>query len=147
MTTKSTASPPETWRDSASSNSVLETKVAVNRFETRPATSVMANPRIGPVPNWNRNAAEMSAAKWVSSSVRNTRLKPALIEARTPRCASSSSLMRSKMSTFESTPMPIVSTKPAMPGSVITAPMYAISPSRMTRLRISATTAFTPEAL
>ncbi len=55
--------------------------------------------------------------------------------------------MRSKMSTFESTPMPIVSTKPAMPGSVITAPMYAISPSRMTRLKTRATTAFTPDSL
>jgi hypothetical protein len=31
--------------------------------------------------------------------------------------------MRSKISTFESTPMPIVSTKPAMPGSVMVAPM------------------------
>ena len=82
-------------------------------------TSVIAKPRIGPVPNWNRNAREMSAATCVSSSVRKTRLKPALIAARTPRCAASSSLMRSKISTFESTPMPIVSTKPAMPGSVI----------------------------
>ena len=99
------------------------------------------------MPNWNRNAAEMSAAMCVSSSVQNTRLKPALIDARTPRCASSSSLMRSKISTFESTPMPIVSTKPAMPGSVITAPMYAIRPSRMTRLKISATTALTPDSL
>ena len=68
------------------------------------------------MPNWNRNAAEMSAATCVSTSVQNTRLKPALIDARTPRCASSSSLIRSKISTFESTPMPIVRTKPAMPG-------------------------------
>ena len=89
----------------------------------------------------------MSAATCVSTSVQNTRLKPALIDARTPRCASSSSLMRSKISTFESTPMPIVSTKPAMPGSVITAPMYAIRPSRMTRLKTSATTALTPDSL
>ena len=29
--------------------------------------------------------------------------------------------MRLKISTFESTPIPIVSTKPAMPGSVMTA--------------------------
>ncbi len=42
--------------------------------------SVIAKPRIGPVPNWNRNAAEMSEATWVSSSVRNTRPKPALID-------------------------------------------------------------------
>ena len=108
--------------------------------------SVTANPRIGPVPNWNKNAAEMSAAVWVSTRVQKTRLNPALIAARTPRCASSSSLMRSKIRTFESTPMPIVSTNPAMPGRVMTAPMYAISPSRITRLKMSATTAFTPES-
>ena len=116
-------------------------------MEIKPKNSVTANPRIGPVPNWNRNAAEMSAETCVSTSVQNTRLNPALIAARTPRCASSSSLMRSKMSTFESTPIPIVSTKPAMPGSVITAPIYAISPSRMMRLKMSATTAFTPDNL
>ena len=55
--------------------------------------------------------------------------------------------MRSKISTFESTPMPIVSTKPAMPGRVIVAPMYDIAPSRMTRLPTSATIAFTPDSL
>ena len=86
-------------------------------------TSVIAKPRIGPVPNWNRNAAEISDAMCVSSSVRKTREKPALMDARTPRWAASSSLMRSKISTFESTPIPIVKTKPAMPGSVIVAPM------------------------
>ena len=41
-----------------------------------------AKPRIGPVPKLKRNAAEMSAATCVSTSVQNTRLKPALIEAR-----------------------------------------------------------------
>ena len=55
--------------------------------------------------------------------------------------------MRSKISTFESTPTPIVSTKPAMPGSVMTAPMYAIRPSRMTRLKTSATIALMPDSL
>ena len=59
------------WRRaSAISNSVFDTKIDVNRFEIRPRNSVTANPRIGPVPNWNRNAAEMSAATWVSTSVR-----------------------------------------------------------------------------
>ena len=47
--------------------------------------SVTAKPRMGPVPNWKRNAAEMSAAMCVSSSVRKTRLNPALMDARTPR--------------------------------------------------------------
>ena len=94
----------------------------VNRFVSRPIVSVIANPRIGPVPNWNRNAAAISEVTCVSSSVRNTRAKLALTAARAPRCAASSSLMRSKISTFESTPMPIVRMKPAMPGSVMAAP-------------------------
>ncbi len=41
--------------------------------------------------------------------------------------------MRSKIRTFESTPMPIVRMNPAMPGSVIVAPRYDIRPSRMIR--------------
>ena len=36
---------------------VFDTKIDVNRFDTRPMNSVTAKPRIGPVPNWNRNAA------------------------------------------------------------------------------------------
>ena len=44
-------------RDRMNSNSVRDTKTAVNTFESRPKTSVVAKPRIGPVPNWNRNAA------------------------------------------------------------------------------------------
>jgi hypothetical protein len=46
--------------------------------------------------------------------------------------------MRSKISTFESTPMPIVRMNPAMPGSVIDAPAYAIRPSSTIRLQIMA---------
>jgi hypothetical protein len=134
-------------RASSTSNSVFETKMEVNRFVRRPIVSVIAKPRIGPVPNWNRNIAEMSDAMCVSSSVRKTRENPVLMAARTPRYAASSSLIRSKMSTFESTPIPMVSTKPAIPGSVIVAPMYAISPSRMTRFMTSAMTAFTPDSL
>src|SRR6516225_5786909 len=107
---------------SAISNSVCETNIDVKRFDARPIASVTAKPRIGPVPKLKRNAAEINAEMCVSTSVQMTRPNPALIDARTPRPASSSSLMRSKISTFESTPIPIVNTKPAMPGSVITAP-------------------------
>ena len=49
-------------RASASSKSVFDTKVDVKRFETRPKNKVTAKPRIGPVPNWNRNAAEIERA-------------------------------------------------------------------------------------
>jgi preprotein translocase subunit SecD len=47
--------------------------------------------------------------------------KPSSIARRVDLPASSSSRMRSKISTFESTPMPIVRMNPAIPGSVITA--------------------------
>jgi len=63
--------------DSTTSNSVFDTNVEVNRLDTRPKNSVVANPRMGPVPNWNRNAAPISADRWVSTSVRNTRVNPA----------------------------------------------------------------------
>ena len=55
--------------------------------------------------------------------------------------------MRSKISTFESTPMPIVRMKPAMPGSVIVAPKYAISASSTSRLMAMATIALMPDSL
>jgi len=41
------------------SKSVRETKTEVNTFDSNPKNKVVANPRIGPVPNWNRNAAAM----------------------------------------------------------------------------------------
>ena len=67
-----------TWRrDSTSSNIVRETNTAVNTFDSSPKDSVVAKPRIGPVPNWNRNAAAMSDATCVSRMVRKTRSKPA----------------------------------------------------------------------
>ena len=64
----------------------------------------------------------MSDAMWVSRMVRKTRSNPAATAARTPLAEPSSSLMRSKISTLESTPMPMVRMNPAMPGRVSTAP-------------------------
>ncbi len=95
---------------------------AVNRLAIRPTTSVTAKPLIGPVPNWNRNAALMSVVMCASKMVRNARSNPSWTAWRIPRWWRSSSRMRSKMSTFASTDMPIVSTMPAMPGSVRVAP-------------------------
>jgi hypothetical protein len=45
---------------------------------------------------------------------------------------------------FASTAMPTVSTMPARPGSVIVAPMLAMTPRMMTRLTARVTTATTP---
>ena len=72
---------------SSASNSVFDTKVEVKRLDRSPIVSVIAKPRIGPVPNWNRNAAEMSAAMCVSSSVRKTRPKPAWTAGRARPCS------------------------------------------------------------
>ena len=44
------------WRCSAISKSVFDTKIDVNRLASRPIVSVVAKPRMGPVPNWNRNS-------------------------------------------------------------------------------------------
>jgi hypothetical protein len=71
-------------RDRMNSNSVRDTKTAVNTFERRPKTSVVAKPRIGPVPNWNRNAAATSEAMCVSTMVQKTRSNPAATAARGP---------------------------------------------------------------
>ena len=52
--------------------------------------------------------------------------------------------MRSLMSTFASTAMPMVSTMPAMPGSVKVEPMSDSTPKMMAMLIISAMLANTP---
>ncbi len=46
---------------------------AVNMFAIRPTTSVIANPLIGPVPNWNRNRPLMIVVTWASRMVRKAR--------------------------------------------------------------------------
>ena len=66
---------PTSLRASTISKRVRETKTAVNILETRPMTRVTANPLTGPVPNKNKNVADISAARWVSTRVINTRLK------------------------------------------------------------------------
>jgi hypothetical protein len=126
---------------------IRETKKAVKTDAPRPTSSVTANPLIGPVPNWNRNRAEMIVVRWVSMMVANAREKPCSIDARAVFPSRISSRMRSNTSTFESTAMPSVRMMPAMPGSVSVNLKYAITPSRMTRLSSSASTAFTPAPL
>src|SRR5512136_2377180 len=44
---------------SRKSKMAREKKIAANRLARRPAVNVTAKPRIGPVPNWYRNAAEI----------------------------------------------------------------------------------------
>ncbi|MCY1419505.1 hypothetical protein D9M71_350950 [compost metagenome] len=57
----------------------------------------------------------------------------------------SSSRIREKISTLASTAMPMVSTIPAMPGSVRVAPRIDISATSSTMLNASATVAMRPK--
>ena len=49
-------------RESTNSNMVRDTNTAVKTLAASPIASVVAKPRIGPVPNWKRNAAAISDA-------------------------------------------------------------------------------------
>ena len=129
------------------SKSVRDTKTAVKTFEIRPKNSVVAKPRIGPVPNWKRNAAAMSDETCVSTIVEEHAVEAGGDGLPRALPVASSSRMRSKISTFESTPMPIVRMKPAMPGSVMTAPRYAMKPIRMIRFSAIETNALMPGEL
>ena len=102
----------------AISNIVRDTNTDVNTLASNPIASVVAKPRMALVPNWNRKAAAMSDVTCVSTSVNHTRVKAAFTAARGVAAAASSSLIRSKINTLESTPMPMVKINPAMPGSV-----------------------------
>src|SRR4029077_5307835 len=95
---------------------------AVRSENTVPTSSVSAKPFTVPVPSQYSTAAPTIVVTCESKTVVNARLKPTLTAARIVRPAHSSSFMRSKMSTFASTAMPMDSTKPAIPGSVRTTP-------------------------
>ena len=124
---------------------VRETKTAVNRFASKPATKVTANPRIGPVPKTNRKIAETMVVTWVSMIVTKALLKPKSTEDGMVLPSLISSRMRSKISTFESTAIPIVKMTPAMPGKVSVAPNITRAASNRTKFKIKASTALIPE--
>ena len=69
--------------------------------------SVTANPRTGPVPNWKRMSPVISVVILASTMADTALLKPSSTAVRGARRRSSSSRMRSKMSTFASTAIPI----------------------------------------
>src|SRR5688572_19313391 len=66
---------PAGFLDRIASNIVRDTNTAVKTLAMRPKNSVVAKPRMGPVPNWNRNAAAISDAMCVSRIVTKTRSK------------------------------------------------------------------------
>src|SRR5262249_17395223 len=68
---------PAGLRERMNSNSVLDTKTAVNTLAIKPKNNVVANPRMGPVRNWKRNAAGRGDETWVSTIAHHPRSKPA----------------------------------------------------------------------
>src|SRR5579864_6987556 len=106
------------------SKATRETKTDVKRLVINPITSVAANPFTAGVPKKNRKPQETTVVTCVSTRVAKALENPAASAAATDFPARSSSRMRSKMSTLLSTAMPIVSTAPAIPGNVSTAPKH-----------------------
>ena len=98
---------------------VRETKTAVKMLASRPKVSVTAKPLTGPVPKMNRMPAETMVVTCVSTNgdERAGHAEAVLHGGRGRSCPErSSSRTRSKISTLESTPIPMVRITPAMPG-------------------------------
>src|SRR5580693_8784840 len=85
-------------RDSSQSNATRETNTDVNRFVTRPITSVAAKPFTAGVPKKKRKAHETTVVTCVSTRVAKALEKPAESAAAADLPARSSSRMRSKIS-------------------------------------------------
>ncbi len=133
------------WRRPYSSSKIVcDTKTAVNMEINRPMISVTAKPFTGPVPNCSRNRAEMIVVAWVSTMVANAFENPFSMAAFGARPLRSSSRMRSKTSTLESTAMPIVRMNPAMPGSVSVASKRDIAAASSRAFIMRARMAFQP---
>ena len=80
--------------------------------------SMSANPRTLAVATANRTRAVIAVTTFASTIVWKPLLYPVEIAARIDLPARTSSLMRSKMTTFASAATPNVRTRPANPGSV-----------------------------
>ena len=120
--------------------------IAVNIEVSRPTASVTAKPLIGPEPNWNSRTAAISVVIFASIIVVNAREYPASTADIGVRPFRDSSRIRSNMRTFASTAIPIVSTIPAIPGSVSVACSIESTAAIRTMLRISATSAMKPNS-
>src|SRR5450755_3132416 len=93
------------------------TLTAVSSEKIVPTMRVNAKPLTVPVPSQYSTPAPTIVVTCESNTVVNARLNPTPTAARVVRPAQSSSLMRSKISTFASTAMPMESTNPAIPGN------------------------------
>ena len=103
-------------------------KIAVNKEVPIPINKVVANPLIGPVPKTNKIKAVKPVVIFASKIEDKALLNPSATDFCAPFPLRNSSRIRSKISTFASTDIPMVNTIPAIPGNVNTAPKPARIP-------------------
>ena len=120
-------------------------KIAVNKDVAIPISNVVAKPLIGPVPNMYKTSAVRPVVIFASKIEDKALLKPSLIDCFKPFSFLNSSLTLSNINTFASTDIPIVSTIPAIPGRVKTAPKPAKIPNIKTKFNINAISAKIPD--
>ena len=106
--------------------------------------SVVANPRIGPVPKAYSTIPVIIVVKFESKIAEKALLYPSASDREMDLPARSSSLMRSKISTLASTAIPSVSTNPAIPERVSTEWKEASTPSVKKLFTTSAPSASRP---
>ena len=126
------------------STNILVIKIAVNKEVIIPIKSVVAKPLIGPEPKINKINAVRPVVILASRIEDNALLKPSDTACFKPFSLYNSSLTLSKIKTFASTDIPMVSTIPAIPGRVKTAPKPDRKPNIKTILRTKATSAYKP---
>ena len=115
-------------RKPASSPSIARVApTAVISEITVPIISIRAKPFTCAVATANRNSAVITVTTLASMIVRKPFEYPAEIAARTDFPDRTSSLIRSKITTFASAATPIVRIKPAKPGSVSVTPKIRIA--------------------
>ena len=100
-------------------------KMAVKSEVAIPINRVVANPLMGPVPKTKRINAVSPVVMLASKIEESALLNPSATAFLKPFPFLSSSLTLSKINTLASTDIPMVSTIPAIPGKVNTAPKPA----------------------
>ena len=93
-------------------------KTAVNILIKIPQNNTVANPFIGPVPNWYNTSEAIKVVTFASTIVVIARLYPESIAVFGVLPLLNSSLIRSKIITFASIDIPTVKISPAIPGKV-----------------------------
>ena len=119
-------------------------KMAVKSEVAIPINRVVANPLMGPVPKTKRINAVSPVVMLASKIEESALLNPSATAFLNPFPFLSSSLTLSKINTLASTDIPMVSTIPAIPGKVNTAPKPARIPKIRSMFRTKAISAYIP---